>query len=177
MADPARVEPGVILEPIGLQHAPRIQELASDPEVARTCWIPHPYAEGAARLWAREQLDGWASGTSRWFAVRTPDRGVVGACGLSRIDRARGIGQLSYWIGRPDWGRGFATNAARLVLTHGREQLRLRAVFSCVLGSNLASRRVLEKLDFRLHYAEPNRDPKFHAAESIVFYRHAWAGP
>jgi RimJ/RimL family protein N-acetyltransferase len=72
---------------------------------------------------------------------------LVGTIGIGR--RPDGALELGYWIGRPYWGRGYATEAGRAVLAIAREGLRLPHLYSSHFLDNPASGRVLEKLGFR----------------------------
>lgn len=69
---------------------------------------------------------------------------LIGLVGL-RSDDDR-IAELSYWIGKPHWGRGYATEAAAAIVDYGFERLRLHRIYATSLGRNAASRRVLEKV-------------------------------
>jgi ribosomal-protein-alanine N-acetyltransferase len=163
--------PGVRLEPITPNHADPIQWLAADAEVARTCWLPHPYPAGAAATWVRGQIEARERGESLAHAVMHSGDGLVGICTLLGLRPAAPSGQLSFWIGRPYWGRGYATAAAGQLVALGLGPLELREILSCTLGSNLASRRVLAKLGFRPTSAAPNPYPKFRAGEVVVQFR------
>ena len=70
---------------------------------------------------------------------------LVGSCGLGR--RPSGAVELGYWIARPFWGRGYATEAAVALIDIARA-----LGFTQLEGShfldNPASARVLEKLGF-----------------------------
>jgi RimJ/RimL family protein N-acetyltransferase len=57
--------------------------------------------------------------------------------------------ELDYWIARPCWGLGFATEAGQAVIGMAREGLRLKTLRSGHFPDNPASGRVLEKLGFR----------------------------
>ena len=48
-------------------------------------------------------------------------------------------------LGRPYWGRGYATEAAREVVRYGFERLGLHRIHAEHLGSNPASGRVMQK--------------------------------
>lgn len=127
--------------------APRVAELAGDREVARqTETIPHPYPEEEARAFLEELAGKIEDGEAAVFAVRPADGDeLIGAVGLHpepEHDRAR----LGYWIGRPFWGRGYATEAARAAVDWGFESLELRRIYAESFGRNRASCRVLEKL-------------------------------
>jgi len=57
--------------------------------------------------------------------------------------------ELGYWIARPYWGLGFATEAARAVVDIARHTLRRSRLVSGHFIDNPASGRVLAKLGFR----------------------------
>ena len=70
---------------------------------------------------------------------------LVGSCGLGR--RPSGTVELGYWIARPFWGRGFATEASAALVEIART-LRLPRLQASYFLDNPASGRVLEKLGF-----------------------------
>lgn len=61
----------------------------------------------------------------------------------------RGAHELGYWISRPHWGLGYATEAGRAVIHFAREALGLRRIEAGHFLDNPASGRILEKLGFR----------------------------
>jgi RimJ/RimL family protein N-acetyltransferase len=70
---------------------------------------------------------------------------LVGSCGLGR--RPSGAVELGYWIARPFWGRGYATEAGRSLIEIARA-LGLRQLEASHFIDNPASARVLDKLGF-----------------------------
>ena len=70
---------------------------------------------------------------------------LVGSCGLGR--RPSGAVELGYWIARPYWGRGFATEACAALVDIART-LGLPRLEGSHFLDNPASARVLEKLGF-----------------------------
>src|SRR5690606_28637556 len=70
---------------------------------------------------------------------------LVGAAGLGNRG---GEAELGYWIARPHWGQGFATEAARGVLEIAR-MLGHRRILASHHQDNPASGQVLRKLGFR----------------------------
>lgn len=165
------VESSVSVEPIARSHEEAIQRLAADAEVAKTCWLPHPYPADAAAAWIQEQMEARDRGESLAHAVLHPNEGLVGVCSLMGLRPGTPFGQISFWIGRPYWGRGYATAAAGQVIALALGPLGLRVILSCTLGGNLASRRVLAKLGFRPTSATPNPYPKFRADDMVVQFR------
>lgn len=87
--------------------------------------------------------------TSRVLAIRLDEEEpLIGIVGLA-LDPESSAAELSYWIGVPFWGKGYATEAARGVLAYGFDVLELNKVYATTLGTNQGSCRVLEKLGMR----------------------------
>ena len=59
--------------------------------------------------------------------------------------------EVGYWLGREYWGRGIATDALRQFL----QEIETRPLYAHVARHNIASRRVLEKCDFRMADRQP----------------------
>jgi len=70
---------------------------------------------------------------------------LVGGIGLDQTDA--GV-ELGYWIARPYWGLGFATEAARAVVEMADNSLRLPHLVAGHFADNPASAHVLRKLGF-----------------------------
>lgn len=138
----------VTLVPTSRVHIAAIQRLASHPEVAATTLIPHPYPDdGALRFVEDLVLPGRAAGTHYPFVI-VADGEVVGHISVKNVDRERGDAEVGYWVGRPFWGHGYASEALRLVTAFAFGELGLRRVYAHVLASNPASAWVLEKVGF-----------------------------
>lgn len=155
----------VAIVPTAREHAPAIQHLASHPDVAATTLIPHPYPEdGAVRFIEDVVLPGRVAGTEYAFVIVADDE-VVGHITVKGVDRERGEAEIGYWIGRPFWGRGYASEAVRLVVAFAFEDLGLRRLYAHVLAHNPASGRVLEKAGFAPVELPPEVIPQACAAK------------
>ncbi|MGE0715061.1 MAG: bifunctional GNAT family N-acetyltransferase/(deoxy)nucleoside triphosphate pyrophosphohydrolase [Alphaproteobacteria bacterium] len=130
--------------------APAIEALAGEWEVARwTQRIPHPYPPGGALRFLAEVAADRADGSAEVFAITRRDDGAfIGNVGLERGDEP-GEYEVGYWLGRPHWGRGYATEAVRAALRHAFADPDTRLVFAEIHPDNAASRRVLEKAGMR----------------------------
>ena len=69
---------------------------------------------------------------------------VVGSLG-SFVDEAFGKREVTYWIGREYWGRGFAT----IALSRFLRELKARPIYARASADNIGSIRVLEKCGFK----------------------------
>jgi RimJ/RimL family protein N-acetyltransferase len=136
-----------LLRRLLLADAPRIRLLAGDRAVASTTLlIPHPYEKGMAKQWIRAQRERQRKGREVTFAIVLRSRNrLIGVIGLS-LKAQHWRGELGYWIGKPYWRRGYATEAAEAVLRYGFETLRLNRIFAYHFRRNPASGRVLQKL-------------------------------
>jgi RimJ/RimL family protein N-acetyltransferase len=61
-----------------------------------------------------------------------------------------GSAEIGYWIGKPWWGRGFATEAAQALVRHCFATVGIERLTCCHFVDNPASARVIRKLGFRL---------------------------
>lgn len=127
--------------------APAIAALAGEPAIAATTiHIPHPYPHEAAARFIESQQELFETGLGVAYGIEEKADGCLCGCvGLGR-DEEHHRAELGYWIGVHRWGRGYATEAARLVIAYGFAHFRLHRITARHFASNPASGRVLEKL-------------------------------
>ena len=80
-----------------------------------------------------------------WGIVLLETHELIGAIELS-IDAEHERAEMGYWIGKPYWKMGYATEAAEEVLHHAFYVIGLNRVFASHLLRNPASGRVMEKI-------------------------------
>ena len=137
----------LVLRPFTLADAPAVQRLAGDREVAgNTLNIEHPYEDGMAEEWIDSLQAEHEAGTIVNFAiVLRSDDSFIGAIGLL-LNRAHQHAELGYWIGKPYWNHGYATEAARAVVKFGFDTVGLHRIFAGHYARNPASGQVLQKI-------------------------------
>ncbi len=135
----------LILRPFVVDDADRVEELVSDKEIAATTLnIPHPYPKGGGEKWIATHPRAFAKDRGVTFAV-TCEGELVGAISLQGMSRNHRHAELGYWIGKPYWGKGYATEAARAVISFAFDELNLIRVHAHHMAHNAASGRVMEK--------------------------------
>ena len=141
---PRSIDGGLVrLRPLTQRDAPAVQRLAGDAGVAAmTSTIPHPYPRGAAREWIGTHARGRKEGDAAYGIVRG-DGTLVGALGLRIAPNPHG--NVGYWIGRPFWGQGYATAAARAGIDSLFMHTALAWLMAAHLADNSGSARVLAK--------------------------------
>lgn len=70
-------------------------------------------------------------------------KGSVAGSVLSYVDEDEHL-EVSYWIGKPYWGKGIATRALSAFLEHSK----VRPLYARAAKDNIGSLRVLEKCGF-----------------------------
>jgi len=155
--------------------AAAIATLASVREVAEsTACIPHPYPEGAAAAFILTSRAKNLEGNSLSLVICPKSRpdDAIGCVELRGV--APGEAEIGYWLGRPYWGKGLATEAVCALLAMSRRVSVVEAIHASVHPGNAASRRVLEKCGFRVNgeklVAAPAR------GGSILADRFVWMG-
>jgi len=113
---------------------------------------PFPYLEEHALAFLARQEESRAKGSDYAFAITDKSGSAfLGVCGVHL--REKGF-ELGYWLARPCWGKGYATEAAGGVLGFAFRNLRAEEVEAGWYHDNPASGRVLEKLGFRPNGAD-----------------------
>jgi RimJ/RimL family protein N-acetyltransferase len=92
-----------------------------------------------------------------WATVERRTGAFLGRCGLLpwTIDGQSEV-ELAYLIDRSRWGEGLATEAARGIIQHARDELRLNRLICLIMPGNSASTAVATKagMAFERAYTE-----------------------
>jgi RimJ/RimL family protein N-acetyltransferase len=130
------------LRHLSVDDVPAITALLRDDYegVMQTSRIPWPFDEADAAAFVERALSG---SETAWAVEETASGAFAGVIGVIPGDET----EVGYWIGKPFRGRGFASEAVRLVLEHLRS-LRGLTVRAHAFVENPASARVLQKNGF-----------------------------
>ena len=154
-------------------HEPRDLEpycaMEADPEVRRYVGgKPRPRERAEERfhdVFLRSTPDRMAL----WATVYKPEGVYIGYCGIyphfGEQGPVPGEGVLGFYLARPYWGRGLATEAGEAFIRFGWSELGLQRILAGVEIGNEASVRVLEKLGLRRVRTDHGRQRSFHAYE------------
>ncbi|HEX3918170.1 MAG TPA: GNAT family N-acetyltransferase [Caulobacteraceae bacterium] len=176
MLDEIRTRPSLetarlALRPWRAADAPRLAELANDLDVTRmTGGMPNPYGLADAQAFlARRDTDDFEP--EPHFAIEVVGEGLAGGIGFYALG---GLGpEVGYWLGKPFWGRGYATEALKRVMRWTREDWRVRCVVAGHFADNPASGVVLVKAGF-LYTGEVTLSPSRARGEDAPSRRMVW---
>lgn len=134
------------LRPLAKGDVGRIATYASDYDIAKmTSRMPHPYAlADAEEFVARSGRLNPATDTT--FGVESPGDGLIGVMSFFTAE-GRPL-ELGYWLGKPWWGKGFATEAALGALDWADRGWGKRMVTAGHFSDNPSSGSVLCKAGF-----------------------------
>ena len=128
--------------------APNLSTYCGDIDVSRmTSRIPHPYPVLAAEMWVLATRAGWRPDGNQSLVIEA-DGETIGGGGIFKRS-PESDWELGYWVGRPWWGMGYATEIGRGMVEFAHQALGAQRVVAGHYDDNPASGRVLEKLGFR----------------------------
>ena len=134
----------LLLRPGWVDDAPALARAIGEEAIVRNlATAPWPYGEDAARAFLSEPV----APTEPRFLIFARTGGaprLVGGCGILPGDAP----EMGYWIARPYWGLGFATEAGRQLVRIARA-MGLPRLTAGHFTDNPASGAVLRKLGFR----------------------------
>jgi ribosomal-protein-alanine N-acetyltransferase len=140
----------MVLRPLEISDVDSLMDIFSDTEAMR--YYPATKSRREAEEWVQWNLNSYRErGFGLWAAILKSSGEFAGQCGLiaQEVD-GRDEVEIGYLFVRKFWGRGLATEAARACRDYGFGTLGYDRLVSLIDPSNLASRRVAEKVGMRL---------------------------
>jgi len=137
----------LILRPFAQDDLPKVLALVQDKDVAATTLnIPYPCTEVEINDWFQLQRRELVEGKGLRWAVRLKETDeLIGAMKLATHPEYESA-ELGYWIGKPFWGNGYASKAARLVVEYGFTTLELNRIEAHAMVENTGSAKILLRL-------------------------------
>lgn len=86
----------------------------------------------------------------RFMLVRRNDGALMGTASFQFLDWATPKAEIGYWLGKDFVGQGYMQEAVQAMLYYGFYHMQLHRIEICTDEANRVSRRIPEKLGFRL---------------------------
>lgn len=139
----------LVLRPLEPGDAAQLHRLVNDWEVAKTlARVPFPYPRPLADEWIASTRARVAAGEAYHLAIASRDDGALLGCVGLTLDRAAREAELGYWVGRRDWGRGLASEAAGRLARWALAHLEIDRLRASALADNARSAAVLRRIGF-----------------------------
>ncbi|HVK44523.1 MAG TPA: GNAT family N-acetyltransferase, partial [Micropruina sp.] len=137
----------VILRDFRADDVDSAQAVVGDEQVTRSLsFDARSRVETAAMLNGAIERARQVPRTEFYLAVTWPDDELIGFArlGLNGVQAAK----LGYAIRADQWGRGYATDAARTMTDYGFRELRLHRISAAIGPDNVASVALVQRLGF-----------------------------
>lgn len=139
----------LVLRELKLDDAAAFSKLAGDYDISKmTGSLPHPlplYSAEFKIMTLRRQKQ---RGLAYPYAITIDGGELIGVMDLFR-SAPDAVLEIGYWIGKPYWGQGLSTEAAKGIINEAKETLGVKALIAGAFADNPGSLRVLEKLGFK----------------------------
>jgi len=109
-------------------------------------YFPYPYTEKDAEEFIQMVINKPEPLTD--FAIEIEGQAVGGIGIVPQIDVHAITTEIGYWLGEKYWNRGIMTKAVKQTVKYTFENFPVTKIFAPVFDFNVASMRVLEKVDF-----------------------------
>lgn len=130
-----------------MNDAKQICALLQEKEIIdNTLSIPFPYDQGMAEEWISTHKERYEHGEYKYAVVLKEDNSLIGTIELI-IENEFQRAVVGYWLGKPYWKNGYATEMLARIIQFGFEKLNLNRIYGEYFDHNLASSRVMEKND------------------------------
>ena len=144
--------PRLLLRHLELRDVQELYSLYQDIE------IRHYFPDGVLSYDdTKEELEWYINGHPQypklglWATVHKESGKFIGRCGLLpwEIDDTLEI-EIAYLLNKDFWHQGFATEAARGIMSYGFEKLHLTRLICMMHPENVASQKVAERIGMKL---------------------------
>ena len=164
--------PRLLARRIGRGDVEAMLAVYGDAETVR--WVDDgtPLQRQGCERWVEITLRNYASRGYGMFALEERGSGeIIGFCGLVHPN-GQEIAEIKYALSREQWGKGYATEAARALLAWGFSEFGITEVIATAAPENAASHNVLLKAGLRRGELRRNDD----GSCTQLFSWHAPAG-
>ena len=148
MQNPFLIGERIYLRPLDNVDLDRCMRWINNPEITSTLTMRFPMSRSQEEDWI---LSHYKDQANIPLAIIVKDQDQhIGNCGLHSIDYVNRNAEFGIMIGEVDqWGRGYAAEAARLIINYGFSQLGMHRIFLQVHSHNERAQRAYEKVGFK----------------------------
>jgi ribosomal-protein-alanine N-acetyltransferase len=140
----------VLLRRLRVSDASEMYDYARRESVTRyLLWSPHPDPEHTRQYLSYVQGRYRVGEFYDWAIVDKASGKMIGTCGFPMISEANNSAEVGYVLHPDFWGKGYATEVLRILLSFAFKTLGLHRVEARCFEEHAASRRVMEKCGMR----------------------------
>ncbi|PIN88845.1 hypothetical protein COU60_05480 [Candidatus Pacearchaeota archaeon CG10_big_fil_rev_8_21_14_0_10_34_76] len=139
----------ILLRGLRETDADTLVKIANDAEISKYTPLPFPFSLTDAE----KIIGGTRNAMNRdksYFLGIEFDETIIGMAGLLNLSRPDKSSEVGYWVGKDYRGKGFATEALKLVIDFGFREEQLQKLWGRVTENNSVSIAILEGQGFYL---------------------------
>lgn len=134
------------LRALTMDDAQLLADLLQEPAIAANgLGIPQPYQLSDAQNMIERVGEGPAKNHFTWGITLRPNNEVIGIITII-ITSSQHRAEIGYWIGKPYWNQGYASEAGRALISDAFSRHELNRIYAKSFTDNPSSARVLEKI-------------------------------
>ncbi|KGP91797.1 acetyltransferase [Pontibacillus chungwhensis BH030062] len=131
-----------------MEDEPFLASMLQDPEMMMYIGEGKTRDDKGVHRFMRKILDTYDQNPSLGLKIiiRKEDEVKIGHAGIvPQTIEGTEEWEIGYWIARPYWGKGYATEVAQSLKLYGFRHLKAKKLISLIQPENMASRRIAEK--------------------------------
>ena len=139
----------LILRQVIKKDVEQLYEILSDAEVAKFDYFYPVTSKGEVMKFIdryKQELE--ENEEITWGIILRKTNKLIGTCCIGDFNEGARRAEIGYDIAQVEWGKGYATEAIREVVDFGFNVMNLNRIEATITPGNIASVRVLRKLDF-----------------------------
>jgi ribosomal-protein-alanine N-acetyltransferase len=141
----------IYFKALSTNDAQEIHNYASDEDVSRFIGWKLMNTLDETREFVEEMLRRESAGTHLYASVvLKATQEVIGTVMIFGFDKEANYAEIGYVFHKEHWGKGYGTEAVKLVSKFAFEELNLHKLNARVVDTNIGSSRILEKNGFEL---------------------------
>lgn len=120
-------------------------------------WLTPAYNQSSAEGFVHLQIKNWINDLEYAFTIKNHSGDLLGVISLHLFDKQNDVASIGYWMNSEFTGKGYCTQALKLLVTNTLNQLNLIRIEIIVASENIASQKVAEKAGAQFESMQKNR--------------------
>jgi len=137
----------VLLRPLKLQDIKHVMKWINDPDVVKNFQNFKGFTKKEELKFLTKLIK---SKSDFVFSVfRLSDGDYIGQCSINQINHQNKLGRFSVFITKENWGRGYAEEAIKLLISRAFNEIKLHKIWGVCWATNKKAWHIYQKLGFK----------------------------
>lgn len=138
----------IFLRPFVIGDVEEVFAVCRDFNVTKYLPLPYPYTLDMAKSWISSQEEN-KDKRLEFAVILKSNNKLIGSIGLG-IENTDRHGEVGYWISPDYWGKGYATEALKLLIDFAFKKLKFHKIYAKHYVENPASGKVMQNCGMSL---------------------------